>query len=700
MKQSKFPAIGPLKDSIIKVMSNHNTSLNIKQIAWALDLKGSQYQKKIRSAVRQLVKEDLLIKNNNYKFQYNRPDNNVIGIIDINLSGHGYVSSKLYTEEIFIHKKNRLNSLIQDTVSVKLIKGRKGRPEGIVTKVISRKNTKFIGTVEYDGNNYFFIPDNSKIGSDFFIPTEHLKGANHNRRVIVEFIEWPQSTGCPFGRVTKVLDKKSTLKSEIESNIEVFNVRNYFSKNIDAELSLLKPKIQKRDLLNRKDFRKITTFTIDPDDAKDFDDAISVEFLKNSIIKIGVHIADVSHYVKPNSEIDKEAFARSFSVYFPGKVIPMLPEKLSNTICSLRPKEDKLSFSIVLEVSDFSQVKSIWMGKSIINSNKKFTYSEANDVLLTQEGIFAKELIALQKTADNLRTDRVKRGSIEFMRTDVVFELNKNGEPVSAHQKKPLKTHKLIEEFMLLANKIVANKLSNLKSCIYRVHDLPNKQKIQELSIYLQNTNPDLKIKTNTQKNDAKLINKLLEAAQKKLNNNAIESLILRSMSKAKYSIKNIGHFGLGFAKYTHFTSPIRRYSDLIIHRILNNYLNNHPVHLLDLEKKCVHFSNMEKTYLDIERKTTKFIQLKLLENKIGNTFSGFISGLTKWGMYISLKNGQGEGLVSINDLRDDKYYYNDNLHVFIGRRFGKKYHLGQEVEAQIKSINLYRCEMDLLILN
>ena len=700
MKQTNFTKLSHLKDAILQIVSRRQQDLNIKQISWALNLKGSQYQKKIKTAIKQLITENHLIEKTNYKFAYNNSSNQLIGIIDINSSGNGYVSSELYNDDIFIRKKNRLNSLNQDTVSVELIKRRNNKSEGIVRKIISRHNTKFIGKIESTDNNSFFIPDDIKVGSDFYIPKADLQNATNNNRVIVEFIKWPILAGCPFGKVIKILDTKSSLRSEIETSIEVFNIRNLFSRKVKNELKLLSADIKKSDLVNRRDFRSIKTFTIDPDDAKDFDDAISIEFITKNRVSVGIHIADVSHYVKPNSEIDKEAFLRAFSVYFPGQVIPMLPEKLSNIICSLRPKEDKLSFSVVVEIVNSCEIQSIWMGKGIINSNKKFTYSEANKILSLKKGGFIKELTILNKIAENLRNERIKNGSIEFKRSDVVFKLDKNNEPIGVSQKVPLKTHGLIEEFMLLANKLVANKLSSLRSSIYRIHDKPNQDKINEINIYLKNISSVYTIPESGKKNPAKIINKLLKSSKESLNNIAVENLILRSMSKAIYSTKNIGHFGLSFNKYTHFTSPIRRYADLIIHRTLDKYLNKTPNKHLDLDKKCGHFSNTEKLYLNIERKTTKFIQLKLLETKIGSTFHGFISGLTKWGIYIELENGQGEGLVSINDLKDDKYYYNNDLHIFIGRRSGNKYYLGQEIQAEIKAINLYKKEMDLLIIS
>ncbi len=691
MKLKRRVELGPLKESIKKVLLKRGVGLNIKQIGWELDLKGREFIKPIKLALDQLIYDDLVTIDNKYKFKYQWPKNVIIGTIDINRSGNGYVTTELYHEDIFIHEKNRLNSLNKDTVAIQIIKGKKNKLEGRVNEVLLRSNTKFIGVIEDNGKSAFFIADNPKVGSDFFIPREKLNNAKNKSRVIIEFTDWPETTGCPFGEVIKILDKKLDLKTEIESNIEVFDIRHVFSKKIEQELGALPSKIQKHDIKGRKDFREEKTFTIDPHDAKDFDDAISIKFLENTNALVGIHIADVSHYVKSSSEIDKEAFLRSFSVYFPGKVIPMLPEKLSNELCSLRPKEDKLTLSVELEISNFSQIESVWLGSGIINSNKRFSYEEAEESILNEHGDYTKELGALNKIAKTFRFNRIKKGSVDFERTDVSFNLNENGEPVSVEKKCPLNSHQLVEEFMLLANKVVAEKLSNLKLSIYRVHDLPDLQKLNDLSNYLRAIEPGSPPPKFSKNNSVRIINELL-----KTNSSSLENLVLRCMAKAKYSTKNIGHYGLGFNKYTHFTSPIRRYADLIIHRLLKKHINNDKVHLVDLEKKCVHFSNLERTYVELERKTNKFIQLNLLMNSIGGEFRGIISGLQKWGIYVELDGGKGEGLVPTANLTDDDYYYNENLHAFIGHKYGKKYTLGQEVVVEIQAIDLFKRTMDL----
>lgn len=699
MGKKKSVQLKVLKEWVLNALKHRNETLNIKQISWSIGLKGSQHRKQILKAINKLIDENLIICSNKYKFRYNEPTNIISGVIDINKSGHGYVKTDNNLGEIFIHRKNRLNTLNKDQVSVSLIKSAKNIIEGRVESIIKRTNTKFIGEIKIneENSNAFFIPNNHKTGSDFFVPKNKLNGAKNNDQVVVEFTDWPLKAGCPFGAVTRIFEEDINLKNVIESNIEVFNIRNSFSKNIKKEIETLSAKIDEKEILKRRDFRKDITFTIDPIDAKDFDDAISVKFLPNKNVEIGVHIADVSHYVRSKSEVDKEAFLRSFSIYLPGNVIPMLPEKLSNVLCSLRPLEDKLVFSVVVEINKLCEIQSVWMGKGIINSNRRFSYEDAEDILSQKRGEFYKELNSLNAIAQTLRTNRIKNGSINFERTNIEFELNSKKEPIGIIQKRSLSSHKLVEEFMLLANKIVAKKLSTINQSIYRIHDIPDQKKIKELIDYLQNVR-NKKIKARfSYKNSAEFINNILNTADKKINKYILENLVLRAMAKAKYSTKNIGHYGLGFEKYTHFTSPIRRYADLMTHRILNEFLNQQTVNFLDLETKCIYFSNTERTYIDLERKINKFIQLKLLEDSIGQVFSGMISGIVKWGIYVEIDKSKAEGLVAISDLKDDKYYYNENMRAFIGRRSGKKYNLGDKVLVEIQDINLFTNEMDLI---
>ena len=695
----KNPRLQFLKTAILKVLKHQNTGLNIKQISWGLNLKGSEYQKIISRAIKELKKDGLIIELEKYKYLLAKVLTS--GVIDINKSGNGYVKSGDYDNDIFISNKNLLNALNGDIVSIKLLKNTRTRLTGKVMEVIKRKNVKLLGVIEEHKNDAFFTPDNIKVGSHFFIPKKNLNNAKNNNRVIIEFVEWPLNAKSPVGRVISIISNQHSLKTEIESNIELFNIRHEFPKKVTSEVKKIKTEINQKVLKSRKDLRDVTTFTIDPDDAKDFDDAISIQYVNEKLIEIGIHIADVSHYVPLNSETDKEAFLRAFSIYLPGRVIPMLPEELSNEICSLNPSEDKLCFSVLIKFNiDLNKIESTWIGKTIVSSDKRFTYEEAEKLIMKQKtGKFNKELITLNIIAKNLRKKRIKNGSIDFERSDIYFELDAQNEPIKVIKKQSLSSHRLVEEFMLLANKIIATKLSVHKNSIYRVHDLPDKEKLKEVIMYVKSVS---KSKVDLNLNHKKLhveINALLNDNTLESNKDAIINLILRSMAKAIYSTKNIGHYGLGFEKYTHFTSPIRRYADLVVHRLLDSVLCEEKMLDNNLESQCLHFSNTEKKYVDIERKTTKFAQLLLLKNSTGNAFRGVITGLVKWGLYVDIEGGLGEGMVPYRELSKNGYYYNDMKHAFINKKSGVKYMLGQALSVEIVSINLFKQEMDLSII-
>lgn len=694
------PSLQFLKTAILKVLQNHPKSLNNKQISWAINLKGSEYQKVIARSIKELKKEGLIIESSKYKYQKNLLPQKTQGVLEINNAKHGYVSSKLYSDDIFINKADMLNALNGDTVSVKIVKNNRNKIAGKVVDVIRRNQSKFIGFIQELNNDLFFYPDNMKVGSVFFIDASVLGGAKSGDRVIVKLIDWPLSSKYPLGSVVSILPKKHSLKDEINTTIQLFNIRTSFNDQIVEEVKQINTEISVDELKLRKDFREKNTFTIDPEDAKDFDDAISIKSLDSGAIEVGIHIADVGHYVPINSMIDKEALLRAFSIYFPGRVIPMLPEKLSNKICSLNPNEDKLCFSVVVEFDDkLEAINSTWIGKTIIRSNKRFTYAEAETLINNDSNQkFNTDLIELNEIAKKLRKNRITNGSIDFERNEMCFELNKNKEPVRIIEKKSLSAHKLVEEFMLLANKIVASKLSNYKQSIYRVHDLPDKEKLNEVMLFLGQVK---KVQVSLNVNHKKLhkvINQLIDIYSPFVEKSIIINLILRAMAKASYSTKNIGHYGLGFSQYTHFTSPIRRYSDLIIHRLLASLIyKKEPPLVLNLEKKCRYFSKTEKLYVDIERKTTKFIQLMLLEKSVGVALNGIITGLVKWGIYVNVEGGKGEGLVHAKELIN--YFYNDVKRAFIHRKSGKKYILGQSINIEIKSINLFKQEMDLKII-
>ena len=684
-----------IKEEIKKVLINNSSGLNIKQICWELKKRFNTSNENVSLMIEELSREGL-VKNHSYKYKFNWPNRNFTGTIDINRSGNGYIKCDEFNQEIFVSEKNRLNTLNKDTVSFKLLKPKKNKLEGQVCGVLLRNKTKFWGKITKEGRNFFFISYNKRDGSDFFIPEAELNGAQNKSSVIVELSDWPISAGCPFGRVVKLLNNEIDLNTEISANLELFNIKTLFSQSINKELAEFDDEAIYKKNEGREDFRQITTFTIDPTDAKDFDDAISIVTQKNGNYLIGVHIADVSHYVKPESEIDKEAYLRAFSIYFPGRVIPMLPEKLSNNLCSLKEGVDRFTFSVVLETDKEFNILSNKITKGIINSNKRFSYEGVEKILRDGKGDYFNELHVLNQVAKKQRKARVINGSIEFERSSVSFHVDKSGNPISISKNVPLDSHKLVEEFMLLANKTVATKLRKTRSSIFRVHDLPDLKKLREISKYISNISTESDFPCFEKLKLPKFINKILKIDINNTNQDAINNLILRCMAKAKYSSKNIGHFGLGFSNYTHFTSPIRRYSDLLVHRLLEKLLKGERLVISNIEKKCIHFSNTEKTYTDVERSTVKLFQLSLLKRFIGNNFTGVISSVKKWGIYVELDGGRGEGLVSKDHLIDDHYIFNENLHEYVGIRNRKKYFLGKSVTVKIEKIDLMQKEMDL----
>lgn len=641
------------------------------------------------------------------KHSFKRYKNIFTGIIHITNQGFAFVKIKEYKKEIYIPKHKTGKSLVGDLVKIKLNRNRR-KLEGEVLKIIKRKRNNFIGILKLN-----FKP-NSITGSviihylhvDILImeSESNLKKEHQNNKVLVKIVSWPKNFDNPLGKIIRIFGKSGEYKTEIFSLLEERGLSFEFPKKVEneAEEIFVRSKSYHDDVIIRKDMRNITTFTIDPLDAKDFDDAISVRKLNSEIWEIGIHISDVTHYVKEDSLLDKEAYDRATSIYFTGKVIPMLPKILSNDLCSLQPKKDKLSFSLVFNINKEGKILKNWIGKTIIQSNRKFTYDEVQKIIDEKKGDFYEEIYVLFHFSKILTKNRLKNGAIYLEKDEVKFCLDENKNPTFLYLEKCNEAHKLIEELMLLTNRKISEFINNntdKKNCmnipyIYRVHDKPDYEKIFFLKKIIKPLGYSFDLK-----NLKYSINLLLKQAKGKPEQNMIENLVLRAMSKAKYSTNNIGHYGLSFLYYTHFTSPIRRYSDIIAHRLLYYFLTmkKNRVKTIDFyEKQSQHCSDKERLAIDIEREFSKYLQVKYLKKFLGKEFDGIITGFTDWSVYVDLLSFKTEGMVKLRDIKEDYYILNSNNYSIIGRKNKKIYQLGDKVKVKLLNVNIEKKQIKL----
>jgi ribonuclease R len=714
MKQHKESLKENLKAQIKNIFSrNPKTKLNYKQIGKKLTVSEEKERKHINGLLHQLAKESYIIEVYKGKYILNPKEQEkqkkleplITGIVDMKQTGKAYVITPDFLEDIKISSSNTNKALNGDTVKVRLFPKRKQEKlEGEIVEIIKRFKTQFVGIVEKQKNFAFLIPDNKSTPIDIFIPLEKLNGALNGQKAIAEIEEWPEKAKNPFGKIIKVLGTPGDNDVEIHAILAEYNLPYSFPDDVEQEAENIPELISQQEIQLRKDYREIITFTIDPHDAKDFDDALSIEFLENNQFRIGVHIADVSHYVIEKTILEKEAYNRATSIYLVDRVIPMLPERLSNFICSLRPNEDKLTFSVIFDLNEKGKILKTWMGKTIINSTRRFSYEEVQEVIETKNGELSKEILLLDNIAKEIRKKRMKSGAIAFDKKEVKFNLDEKGKPLSVYHKEQKDAHKLVEEYMLLANKAVAEKIGKVsqgtkpKTFIYRIHDIPNPDKLGNLSEFVSKLGYSMK--TDTRKNISNSFNKLLKDCEGKGEENLIETLAIRSMAKAEYSTQNIGHYGLAFDYYTHFTSPIRRYPDLLVHRLLFAYLNNEPSAPADpYSEKCIHSTEMEKLAQNAERDSIKLKQVEFLSDKIGQEFPGVISGVSKWGLFVELIENKCEGMVRLKDLVDDYYYLDEDNYQVIGHNTKNKYKLGDQITIKIKSVDSQRKEIDFVII-
>ena len=615
-------------------------------------------------------------------------------------------------------KNSIINFLHGDLVEFEILsRKRKGFYMGNIISLIKREINELVGIIQINKNFAFTIIEDRKIHSDIFIPNNNIGDAEDGDKVLVKILEWKKQDLSPMGKVIKVLGKPGEHETEIDSILTQNNINLSFPSEVLEYTKSISEKISNEEIQKRRDYRNTLTFTIDPVDAKDFDDALSFKKIDEGNYEIGIHIADVSHYVKKGTILDKEAYDRATSIYLVDRVIPMLPEKLSNKVCSLRPNEEKLTFSTTIIIDKKGNIKQHWFGKTIIKSNHRFSYQEAQEIIETKKNIISKEnsLTAKQYTVDNeiveailvmdeiakeTRRKRENKGSINFNKKEVYFRLNEKKEPIGVFTKESKDANKLIEEFMLIANKKVAELFGQIKKqkYIYRVHDLPDNEKLKSLKHIVKSFGYTLDLTSS--KGISKSLNKLLEQIRGKEEQNLIESLALRSMSKAEYSTNNIGHYGLAFVNYTHFTSPIRRYPDVLVHRLVQDRLDkNYGEMDKNLQKKATHCSEQENNAVKAERDSIKFMQIKFMQNKIGESFSGIISGVSDWGIYVELEENKCEGMIHVKDIKDDRYYYSSEEASLIGKKNKNKFQLGDSIKVEVKNADLIKKHLDFIII-
>ena len=688
-----------LIELITKAMAkNPKQPQNYKQLAARLQLTEKEEKKALSDALLRMKKDGIIEERNHGKYVLKSVGGYVTGTIDLTKFGYAFVISSESEDDVFVAARNLNTALHGDQVKVLLYARHKGkRPEGEVVEIIKRSRSTFVGTIELTKQFAFLMPDNKNMPFDISIPLSKLNGATQGQKAVAKIVEWDQRSRNPVGEIIEVLGNPGENDTEMHAILAEFGLPNRFEPEVEAAAEKIPAEITPEDIAQRRDFRDVPTFTIDPEDAKDFDDALSFRRLPDGNMEVGVHIADVTHYVRTGSLVEKVAQERATSVYLVDRTIPMLPERLSNHICSLNPNEDKLTYAAVFELDSKANVVKEWFGRTIIRSDKRFSYSEAQKVIDTGDGEMKEPLLTLNNLAQTLRSRRFATGSFAFERLEVKFNLSEKGVPIGIHFREFGTSNQLIEEFMLLANKRVAEYVGKKlggKTFVYRIHDKPDPEKLSSFSYFIKRFG--YQIDTANVKGLPAAMNKLMDDVSGKKEQNIIETLALRSMAKAVYSTDNIGHYGLAFSHYTHFTSPIRRYPDMMVHRLLTKYLEGQPARDKEKSSKmCEYSSKMERLATDAERASIKYKQVEFMSDKIGKVYEGVISGVTEWGIYVEIIENQCEGMIAIRELQDDYFEYDEENYSIKGRQSGKVYMLGDKINVVVARADLKKRQLD-----